>query len=489
MQILDSSFRTAVVVLLALVAAGTVSCNSPPPDEPNLLFVFPDQFRRQAMGVMEQDPVRTPHIDRFASEGLLFTDAVSNRPVCSPMRAMLMTGQYPFSNGVLTNTNSWSAQYGIELDEDARTFSDVLDDAGYATGYIGKWHLDSPREPYVERPREWDGNVWDHFTPPERRHGFDFWHAYGVYDDHFNPHYWTTDAAKDEQMEVDAWSPEHEADIACAFLRNEDGAYRESGAPFALFVSMNPPHPPYDQVPERYREVYEGMSAEELLVRPNVDLDSQASARARRHVADYFAAATGVDEQFGRILDCLSDAGNAEETVVVFTADHGEMMGSQGRMQKTTWHEESIGIPFIVRWPGRVEEGRTDLLLSVPDMMPTLLGLLGLSEHIPPQVEGADYSPLLQGREVERPEAALYLNTRPEPSRQLEGARGLRTHRYTFVIRRDGDGSRDYVLHDNVSDPYQLGNVADEHPELVADFERQLTRRLAEIGDPWVEAR
>ena len=101
---------------------------------PNLLFVFPDQFRRQAMGFMREDPVVTPNLDRLAGESLVFTNAVSNRPVCSPYRAMLFTGKYPWSNGVTTNCNSGSARHGIELKESERSFSDVLHDAGYGVG-------------------------------------------------------------------------------------------------------------------------------------------------------------------------------------------------------------------------------------------------------------------------------------------------------------------------------------------------------------------
>ena len=145
-------------------------------DQPNLVFVFPDEYRSQAVGAANQDPVITPNLDAFAKESLVFTDAISNRPVCSPYRAMLFSGKYPHKNGVYGNVNSSTVQYENYLSEDERCFSDVLHDAGYAQGYIGKLHLDPPNDAahFTEGPRG-DGRVWDSYTPPgPRRHGFDF---------------------------------------------------------------------------------------------------------------------------------------------------------------------------------------------------------------------------------------------------------------------------------------------------------------------------
>lgn len=150
-----------------------------PSSPPNLLFVISDQFRPQAMEFMNQDPVITPNLDKLTSQGRVFTNAVSNQPLCSPYRGMLMTGMYPFSNGVLTNCNTSSRQYGNELNVKDTCFSDVLSQNGYYCGYIGKWHLDAPT--YEEGPDvdRWQDAVWDTYTSPDlRRHGFKFWHAY-----------------------------------------------------------------------------------------------------------------------------------------------------------------------------------------------------------------------------------------------------------------------------------------------------------------------
>jgi arylsulfatase A-like enzyme len=466
---------------------------------PNIVFVFPDQLRQQAVGFVDEDPVLTPNLDRFARQSVVFTNAVSNRPVSSPYRAMLFTGRYPHSNGVLSNCNSLTRPYGCELRKTDRCLSDVLAEAGYCQGYVGKLHLDSPREedyPHTEGPRS-DGVAWDAYTPPgPRRHGFDFWCSYGCCDRHLDPHYWTGDAPVSERVRPREWSVKHETDVAVRYIRNEGGEFRGPGAPFSLFVAYNPPHTPFEQVPEKYLEPYAGRAPEELLVRPNVDPEAggpggeagrKAYARAARHVARYFAAVTGIDEQFGRILDALDREGLADDTIVVFTSDHGEMMGSHGLMHKVVWYDESLLVPFAIRWPGKIRPGRDDLLLGAPDVCPTLLGLAGLAERTPPQVEGTDYSAALLGGEVERPASALYL--RAENADPAGGARGLRTHGHTFVVERDAHGRETTRLYDNDADRFQQTDSAGESPGLVARLREELDSWLRRTKDPWLARR
>lgn len=430
---------------------------------------------------MGADPVLTPNLDRFAREGVVFTNAVSNRPVCSPYRASLLTGRYPFSNGVTTNCYSGSVPYDVHLREDERCVSDVLKDAGYSCGYIGKWHLEAPHEPYLF-PRG-AGGIWDEYTPPgPRRHGFDFWHSYGCHDNHMRPHYWTADAPRDQYVEFDEWSPHHEAGVAVDYIRNRNGALRPADRPFALFVSVNPPHMPFEMVPPEYVARYGDKTSTDLLTRPNVDLNTELGQVAKRWAKHYFAAVTGVDEQFGRIVQALKDEGLENDTIVVFTSDHGEMMGSHGRMYKSSWYEESFGVPFVIRWPGHLRAGREDLLLSVPDIMPTLLGLAGLERRIPTQVEGADYSGLLLGKGGQRPTSALYLLHAPETPET--SARGVKTMRYTYAIERNADGEQRHLFN-NERDPYQMKDLIGTAPALERELEAELNGWLERTGDPW----
>ncbi|MDP7449551.1 MAG: sulfatase, partial [Candidatus Latescibacteria bacterium] len=404
------------------------------PDRPNLVFVFPDEFRSQAIGRTGQDPVLTPHLDAFSRQSLVFTDAVSNRPVCSPYRAMLLSGRYPHANGVLGNVNSSTVQYDNFLRQEERCFSDVLHEAGYCQGYIGKLHLDPPNRQshFTEGPRQ-DGVVWDAYTPPgPRRHGFDFWHSYGCCDWHNQPHYWHGDARIDQRLEVHEWSTKHETDVAVDYIENRTG-WRDPDKPFSLFVSYNPPHMPFDQVPGEYVERYGDASHGELLTRANVPTDERGD-RARRDVKNYFAMVTGVDENFGRILTALREQDLEQNTIVVFTSDHGEMMGSHGLMGKSVWYEESMVVPLMVRWPGHIAAGTDDLLIGTADLTTSLLALTGHRDRIPQLMQGHDYSRAFLGGTVARPTSALYLET--HPAWPEGGRRGVRTHRHTYVAER-----------------------------------------------------
>ncbi len=191
---------------------------------------------------------------------------------------------------------------------------------------------------------------------------------------------------------------------------------------------------------------------------------------------------TGVDENFGRILDCLKAEGLEENTIVVFTSDHGEMMGSHGLMGKTVHYEESFAVPFIIRWPEKITAGTDNLLIGTPDLMPTLLNLMGVGQ-VPDSVQGTDYSDILLGREGTRPTSALYLNV--NPNNPADGSRGVRTHRHTYMVTRTREGE-EIILHDNVADPYQLQNIAGDHPGLVAELREEINNWLGKNNDPWL---
>jgi arylsulfatase A-like enzyme len=485
--------RTVAVCGLALLglltsAASQAIAEAAEPESPaNLVIVYPDQMRGQAMGFLEEEPVVTPNLDRFAGQSLVLTRAVANYPVCSPSRAMLMTGKYPFSNRVLSNCNSTSAPFDNELVRADRCWSDVLSDKGYSLGYIGKWHLDAPHQPYVASYNNSPKFAWNEWCPPDRRHGFDFWYAYGTFDQHLAPEYWSTDMTRDERVKVDQWGPEHEADLAIRYIKNEGGTCRKPGRPFALVVAMNPPHTPYGQVPQKYVDVYRDKTPDELIVRPNVNLkENTPGARlARSQIKNYFGMITGVDDQFGRIVQALSEAGLAENTIVLFTADHGNCLGSHEQQTKNVHYEESLIVPFLVRWPGHIPPRRDGLLLSTPDIYPTLLGMMGFAADVPREVQGTSHARLFLTGDGSRPSSALYFWIPPgEPAL---GRRGVRTDRYTLMIeKRPGQPAR-RVLHDNAADPYQLEDIAQSHPEIVEQLIRdELAPRLRKAGDPWL---
>jgi N-acetylglucosamine-6-sulfatase len=453
---------------------------------PNLILVYPDQMRGQAMGFLGEEPVRTPRLDAFARQSAVLPQAVVNYPVCSPSRAMLLTGRYPHASGVLGNCNSRTEPYGYELPRDIRCWSDVLHDHGYSLGYIGKWHLDSPRPPYVESPNNTEEMAWNEWTSPSRRHGFDFWHAYGTMDRHTTPMYWDTEAPRDGAVRYQEWGPIHEADLAIRYIQDTDGEHREPGAPFALVVSMNPPHMPYDLVPDEYVQRYADLSLEELTQRPNIPpAGTRWGDYYREHIRDYYGMLTGVDEQFGRILDALEQAGLQDDTIVVFSSDHGNCLGIHDEISKSNAYAESMRVPLLVRWPGRIEARRHDVLFSTPDFLPTLLELMDLGEDIPAGVQGASHARLLTEGTGPGPSSQLFV--KPPVGQSDWGVRGVRTHTHTLVVDLMPGEPPSFTLFHDAEDPFQMDDVADARPDVVnALIADELIPWLERTEDPWL---
>lgn len=482
----------------------TACTGTPEAERPNVIYVFPDQYRNSSLGFWSDpefaaqvnwcgDPVSTPNLDRFAREATVLSEAVSNCPLSSPHRGMLLSGMYPERSGVVLNCMSERPESSLR--EDAECIGDVFSAAGYDCAYIGKLHVDFPTRNNPQRPGTYVSDAvpeWDAYTPPERRHGFNYWYSYGTYDVHKHPHYWDTEGRRHD---VDEWSPQHEVTKAIEYIEN-----RDSRKPFFLMLGINPPHSPYASTEdcdlEGY-ELYRDKSLTELLVRPNADT-TMAKAAAARY---YFANVSGIDREFGRLLRALDDAGLTDHTIVVFASDHGETMTSHSTSDpKNSIWRESLNIPFLVRYPGHVPHRVDDLLLSTPDIMPTLLGLAGLADRIPASVEGRDFSALLRQDAVqpERPRAALYLRNldgERDSAGMVRGffpeARGLKTATHTMELAIDRRGTlKRVLLYDDVRDPYQLQPLDPKAcPELFASLCGELAVLLRENDDVWYRER
>lgn len=479
-----------------------LACTAKKPERPNIIYVYPDQFRNQALGFWNDeeyagcvnwtaDPVHTPRLDAFASQSLVLSHAVSTCPLSSPYRGMFLTGMYPERNGVTLNCMAERPE--STLNPDAVCISDVLKAEGYSCGYIGKLHADHPTPNDPANPGHYVSDrrpEWDAYTPAERRHGFDYWYSYGTFDEHKNPHYWDSEGVRHDPKE---YSVVHETDKAIEFLRNENGE-RKADAPFFLTIAYNPPHSPYESVSdccEKGLELYKDKSIEELLVRPNADRN-RAKAKSARY---YFANVTGVDREFGRILDELERSGLDDNTIVVFTSDHGETMCSQHTDDpKNSIYTESFNVPFIIRWGDKLKHRVDDIMLGTTDIMPTLLALAGLGDKIPASVEGRDYSSTLLGDSEERPDAALYIRNTNGPKDDkgmvrgiFPAARGVKTATHTMEISIRPDYSLGRVLlFKDTEDPYQM-NPLDyrEHAELFSDLCDKLREKLKESNDIW----
>lgn len=477
MSITTSMIYHRTWIIGAALAAPILPVSSQVP--PNLVFIMADQYRGDALGCVGKEPVKTPCLDKLASEGILLTNAISSYPVSSPARAMLMTGMYPLHNKVVGNCNSQTAPYDVELPQEARCWSDVLKEMNYQTGYIGKWHLDSPHKPYVDTYNNRGKVAWNEWCPPERRHGFDHWIAYGTYDYHLKPMYWDTTAPRDSFYYVNQWGPAYEADKAIEYIQ----AQKENKQPFALVVSMNPPHTGYELVPDNYKTMYRDLNVEALCAnRPDIPAKgTEMGDYFRDNIRNYYACVTGVDENVGRIVDELKRNGLFKNTIIVFTSDHGICMGAHNHAGKDIFYEESMRIPMIISWPEKIQPRKDEhLMIAFADLYPSLLSMMGFRKEIPETVQTFDLSREILGesrREVVQPYYFVQFNN------HATGYRGLRTATHTFVVHAQNGIIDETVLFDRTKDPYQINNIAEHSPKLVRQFREQLKKWLHHTHD------
>ena len=456
-------------------------------NKPNLVFIMADQWRGDAVGYNGTEPVQTPNLDKLSGQGITFNNAISSHPVCSPARAMLMTGMYPHKNGVTSNCNSATAPYGVEMAADARCWSDVLKDKGYDLAYIGKWHLDSPHKPYVDTYNNKGEVAWNEWCPPDRRHGFRHWIAYGTYDYHLKPMYWTADAPRDSFYYVNQWGPEYEADEAIKYINLKNGL-RPADKPFAMVVSMNPPHTGYELVPERYKKIYKDIDVEKLAAQfHNIPpKGTEMGDYFRKNIQNYYACMTSVDENVGRIVDALKQNGLFENTILVFTSDHGIQMGAHNEAGKNVFYEESMRIPMIVTYPDKLKPRTSNLNIAFADLYPTLLSLMGFQKAIPDEVQTSDLSKMLINSKAEKSVTQPYYFV--DFKNHKTGYRGLRTMQHTFVVHAT-DGKLDkLMLFDRKTDPFQLKNIAEQNPKKIKQFKKQHSNWLRKTEDPFAIA-
>ncbi len=510
------TLRLATLATGALsVAACATSCTAKAqePKRPNLLYIFPDQYRLHALGIWNDpeyraflstvaDPVHTPNIDKLAKSGLLFTQATSTHPVSSPHRAMLLSGMYPHLNGIEDINCKLDREQ--ELHHDIECFTDVLYKAGYETAYIGKTHWHKTERLFdengtfvnsLEAPGGHDVGLFDTYVPEgASRHGNKYWFQQ-LNDNHFNAIAYSNrpeliGGKKDGELyRPQEFTSKTEADVAIKFLRNQDGE-RDADSPFSIMWALNPPHPPYFRLSDCdstiYNKYYRDLPTDELLVRDNYvsgakagDYTSSGDQKLEMNARIYFSLIKGIDHEIGRVLEVLEEIGEADNTIIVFTSDHGEMMGSHKLTGKNSIHDESFLVPFIIDYPGVIEHRTEDLLLGTVDIMPTMLSMMGLKDMIPATVMGQDYSQgLITGNfeGCEKPKTALYLR---------QDRKGVRSDRYTYVVTKKGE----YELYDNLNDPYQVTSIElDSIPaEELKMLQSELGRWLKEAHDRWFD--
>lgn len=419
--------------------------------KPNVVYILTDQWRASAFGYTGDSNVQTPNIDKFANEAVSFTNAVSVYPVCTPHRASLLTGRYPSSTGMFLND--------LYLPDEELCMAEIFKSEGYNTAYLGKWHL--------------DGHGRFNDVSPERRQGFDYWKALECSHEYMKMPYYENNSSEMKYWE--GYSP--------FAISNEAQRYIETHAkdkePFLLFISIATPHFPHHTAPEEYKNLY---PESEIKIAPNVP--EELHQKIRKELNGYYAHCTATDKAVGELIDKIRDLGLMENTVLVFTSDHGEMMGAHDerpRSKQVAW-DESIHVPFLIKYPfmGDNKGKVVNAPLTTPDILPSLLGIVNIK--IPKSIEGEDLSWLIKSPDPEIDRTALIMNICPFGNEYFnEEYRGIRTSQYTYVCSPEGAT----MMYDNLNDPYQLDNLIgkSDFKSLQLELDGKLRKELIKIGD------
>ena len=474
-------------------------------ERPNILFVFTDDHASHAISAYGSEINETPNIDRLAEEGMLFRNAFVTNSICAPSRAVILTGKHSHLNSVPTNRETFEATQ--------QTFPKLLQQAGYQTAMIGKWHLKS--EPT----------------------GFDHWTVLPGQGSYYNPEFRTADG----EIKVTGYVTDIITDMALEWLQTD----RDPDRPFMLMYQHKAPHrewapgpdhltlydnvvmpePPdlfddyegrtsaaktqemtisdhmrlgadlkvnldpsepgyeawkrlYDRLKDEQRRAWDAAYGPKNDAFREADLQGEELVRwnYQRYVKDYLRTIASVDDNLGRVLDYLDDGGIADNTIVIYSSDQGFYLGDHGWYDKRWMYEESLRMPLIVRWPGVVEAGsENDDLVQNLDFAETFLDAAGVA--IPADMQGHSLMPLLQGRTPEDWRESVYYHYYEYPEvHMVQRHYGVRTDRYKLIHYYLID---EWELFDLEGDPNEMQSVYDD-PEY-ADVRRELEAELERL--------
>lgn len=442
---------------------------------PNLIYIFADALRYSSLGYNGDNYADTPALDDFSQECTVMNNACSGHPACQAYRASLLTGKYTALTGMVNG--------GLRINNAHRTMAHVFDENGYNTAFIGKWKL------YANRLNA-HGDASDSFVPPgPDRLGFNGYFA--SFDD--NREYYTTKAyyqLDDEQKHFipdGKYEPDVQFDMAIEQIRKLSGQEK----PFALFLSVPTPNGVWNpnNVPAEYYDMFDDV---EFPILPNEGgrTDVHADMRARFMPGEkaklnlwkqvYYSMLTDIDDNFDRLIKAVKSSGIYDDTIIVFTSDHGEMFGAQGRKSSNIFYDEAVRVPFLIKWGDKLPQRICETPLNTVDIMPTLLGFMNLP--VPESVQGEDISgSIIKGEDKAR--FCLLMGTGPETS-WIDGTewRGIRDSKYTYAVYKRGGNE---FLFDNVNDPYQVNNLAssDKYREVLSSLKIQMYAAMHKIGD------
>ena len=459
---------------MAAIAASTEfsSCGRAP-RRPNIIFIMTDDHASHALSCYGSRINKTPNLDRIAKEGMLFNNCFCTNSICAPSRAVILTGKYSHLNGVIDNYKTF--------DGSQQTFPKLLQEAGYETAMIGKWHLKS--EPT----------------------GFDYWNVLPGQGDYHNPEM----IEMGQRKKYTGYVSDIITDHCLRWLKE-----RKSEKPFCLMYHHKAPHrrwspaKRYDRLyddmdiplPETFNDDYSTRSdaareaemtiekhldPQDLKVDPPENLTGQdlKEWKYQRYIKDYLRCVASVDDNVGRLLDYLDESGLTENTVVVYTSDQGFYLGDHSWFDKRFMYEESLRMPLLVRYPKEIKPGsvNNDMLLNL-DFAPTFLDFAGITR--PVDMQGRSFRQLLQANTPEDWHTSMYYHYYEYPSwHMVKRHYGIRTQRYKLMhFYYDIDA---WELYDLEKDPNELNNVYGDpsYGDTVKQLKAELERLRKQYGD------
>ena len=473
------------LLLIILVISVLNSCSSSEESRPNIVYIMTDDHGYQAISSYNGELNQTPNIDRIANEGVMFTNSFVTNSICSPSRAVMLTGRFSHENGQRLN--------GQKFDGSQMTFTKMLQEAGYETAMIGKWHLGSDPT------------------------GFDYWNILPGQGDYYNPDF----IEMGEKRRVEGYVTDLITDFSLDWLEK-----RDKEKPFCLLLHHKAPHrcwmpdtsylDMYNDVkfpiPDNFYDTYEGReaAASQKMHMENLDLvndlklldkegeiqtplrkyfvnqvdrmnDAQRAAwdkayqkeidyfkqanlegnellewKYQRYLEDYLRCIASVDKNIGRVLDYLDKNGLTENTLVVYTSDQGFYLGEHGWFDKRWMYEESFRTPLIMRLPAVIEKGEIDELVQNIDYAPTFLELAGVEPT--DKMQGRSLLPLLKDRKNDDWRNSIYYHYFEFPGpHSVKRHYGIRTDRYKLIhFYYDID---QWELYDLEQDPLEINNI------------------------------
>lgn len=474
--------KQTAISTAALALADRLSGAQTADSKPNVVYVFSDTHRWASMPFTEAPDVHAPNMLALKSQGVTFDHCYSNLPICTPYRAIMQTGRWPFQTGFIEN----HLDLHYRVDGSMQTIGSVFRAAGYRTEYYGKWHLGPA-----------DGQAW----------GYDVFNSGGE----------GAGAKADSGPNKDF---ENTARAVAAIARHAKSGQAQ---PLFLTLSIVDPHGPF--TPSK-------ANLERYASNPDLPLRANDLKKDRNYYDNYYAEITGVDEMLGSVMQALDEHGMAQNTILIYTSDHGAMGGAQniGGGQKRMPHDESTRVPFLIRWPGRIPAGKSiGALFSTIDIFPTLCALADLSAHwaqiasteaseaarYTAECPGLDFSRNLLGIEGGPDPESVFLmhpSNMTNNNNSVQTYRAVLTKEYLYAVRTQyrpiavaakaqgktqknrkrfdpPQPAGEWLLYDRAKDPLQMNNLIDDpaYAAAKAQLRVKLKAWIAQAEAPYIE--